>query len=201
MLTLVRGSVLAASLDWRIIANSLTESKKVWVSDGQMRVFATLSPQSDSRRPLSTLEEITLRLVSMRVPNKLRNWMLKVREEPARYSVHCDETGLTQIVHRGDSKETVRLIWGQVRNVFAYKRDCFAIDEIRLLIEGPEKEHWIEVTENDDGYEHLLQQMPIRIPGFPGQGEWWQRVALPPSKTQWTQIYARERQIDDKLIS
>ena len=124
--------------------------------------------------------------------NEMRNWLSNARKQSAEYSIHCDETGLTQLVRRGGSTEQTLIAWQEVTKAFAYKKDRFAVDQIRLVIEGADGNHRIEVTEEDEGYACLIEQMPIKIPGFPVGGEWWEKVALAPFETKWTQIYTRE---------
>ena len=128
----------------------------------------------------------------MRTLNAIRSWFSNVRQQAAKYSVRCDETGLTQIVQRGGSTETFLLTWNEVTSVIAYKRDCFSVDQIRLLIEGTNDNRCVEVTEEDDGYKRLIEEMPVRLRGFPLPSEWWEKVALPPFELCWTQLYTRE---------
>jgi hypothetical protein len=124
--------------------------------------------------------------------DEIRKWLSDTRQEPAKFSVRCDEIGLTQVVQQGESAQTHHLVWEQVANVFAYKRDCFAVDQICIVIGTATPTEWIEVREDDEGYQYLIEQMPIRIVGCPTPNEWWERVVLPPFATQWTQIYPRE---------
>ncbi len=63
----------------------------------------------------------------MRTLNAIRSWFSNVRQQAAKYSVRCDETGLTQIVQRGESTETFLLTWNEVTSVIAYKRDFFLL--------------------------------------------------------------------------
>jgi hypothetical protein len=87
----------------------------------------------------------------MSVLKGIQKWVRGIGEKSAIYSLHCDEIGLTQIVRCAASTETVQLSWSEVKNVFAYERDCFAVDQIRLLIEGTDGIRRIEVTEDDVG--------------------------------------------------
>lgn len=133
--------------------------------------------------------------------DEIRKRLQNIRQEPAKFSVHCDETGLTQIMHSGKSTQTRRLDWDGVTRVFAYKRDCFAVDQICIVIGTADDYDWIEAREDDEGYESLINQMPIRMVGCPAPHEWWERVALPPLAMQWTQVYARDREPDDNPAS
>jgi len=131
--------------------------------------------------------------------NEVRKWFSNIRQQSAQYSVNCDEIGLTQIAHKGDSTEAVHVAWDQVTKVFAYKRDCLTVDQICILIERANPISRIEVREDDEGYKYLIEQMPTRIQGCPAPDEWWEAVALPPFETRWTQIFPRQRGDDASL--
>jgi hypothetical protein len=130
----------------------------------------------------------------MRMLNKIRNWLFNGRKKPARYSLQCDETGVTQTVESEDNNQIIQFAWSQVTSVFAYKRDCFTVGQICLVLEVSNVNGGIEVREDDDGYKHLIEQLPTRLDGFPTQDEWWQGVALPPFETRWSQLYSRKSQ-------
>jgi hypothetical protein len=98
--------------------------------------------------------------------DEIRKRLQNLRQEPAKFSVHCDETGLTQIVHTGNSTQTRRVDWDGVTRVFAYKRDCFSVDQICIVIGTADDQEWIEPREDDEGYESLISQMPIRMVGW-----------------------------------
>lgn len=125
----------------------------------------------------------------------LRNSTDKVKQSRGETSasVRCDEIGLTLIVTKGEpDQQTQSLAWGDVKDVFAFKRDCFAVDQICLAIGSDDLEQAIEVAECDEGYENLIEQLPKRLIGFPALEQWLQRVALPPFETQGTRLYRRK---------
>jgi len=122
---------------------------------------------------------------------QIRNWFSNLGKKPAKFSIQCDEAGLTQTVKREDEDEVIRLAWDQVANVFAYKRDLYSVDQICFVIECTDFR--IEVREGDEGYEGLVAQMRSNIPCFPAQDQWWEAVALPPFAPNWTKIYSREK--------
>ena len=120
------------------------------------------------------------------------NGIRQARAKPIAF-VQWDANGLNLTVQKGGRElQNLRLAWDRVTGVFAYKRDCFTIDQICLAIGSDELEQWIEVTEDDAGYKKLLEQLPTHLAGFPTRDEWWQSVALPPFKTQRTQLYGRK---------
>jgi hypothetical protein len=130
----------------------------------------------------------------MRSWDWLRKKIDKIKQSrgSTRASVQCDQGGFTLIVKKGErAEQSLHLEWDRVTRVFAYKRDCLTVDQMCLVIGSDDLEKWIEVTEDDEGYERLIEQLPKRVAGFPTPGEWWQKVALPPFETQWTQLYGR----------
>jgi hypothetical protein len=138
------------------------------------------------------MERTPVRGVPKRVLNQIRDLLSSARRQPAKYSAYCDETGITQNVQSGANTESIQFAWNQVVNVFAYKRDCFAVDQICLIIETSDLNRYIEVREDDEGYERLIEQLPKILDGFPTQEEWLKRAALPPFETQWMQLYGRK---------
>jgi hypothetical protein len=73
--------------------------------------------------------------------------------------------------------------------VYAYKKDCFGLDQIRVVLGDEGLRTWIEITEHDEGYQELTAELPRRLPGCLSKKEWWQQVAPPPFETQWTKLY------------
>ena len=102
--------------------------------------------------------------------DEVRKWLRNLRQEQARFSVRCDETGFTQFVQQGEDIQSSRLSWDEVTEAFAYKRDLFSVDQICIILGTADPTHWIEVREDDDGYQHFIQQLPIRIECFPPPG-------------------------------
>jgi hypothetical protein len=130
----------------------------------------------------------------MRSLDWLRNQIDKINQSRGKtsVSVQCDEAGFTLIVRKGErTEQTQHLKWDCVTGVFGYKRDCLTVDQMCLAI-GSDADQWIEVTEDDEGYEHLIKQLPTHLAGFPTSEGWWQKVALPPFETQWTRLYRRK---------
>ena len=125
----------------------------------------------------------------MNMLNEIRQRLPIIRQEDAKYFVRCDEIGLNQIVQRGESTQARHLAWNEATQVFAYKRDCFAFDQICIVIGTATHTDAIEVREDDEGFQYLIEQMPSRIVGCLPSNEWWDRVALPPFAARWTQIY------------
>ena len=120
-------------------------------------------------------------------------WLLNFRQEPAKFSVRCDETGLTQIVQQGENTRSIGIGWDEVAEAFAYKRDCFSVDQICIILGTADSTRWIQVSEDDEGYQQFIQQLPSRIAYFPTPDEWLEKVRLPPFAPMWTQIYVRKQ--------
>jgi len=94
------------------------------------------------------------------------------RQEPPR-EVSFDDEGFTML----GEKEPVRASWDRVREVFAYKIDLFAYDEIcigfRFDASGA---HWW-VGEDYVGYRQFVDELPKRFPGI--RTDWFADVAHP----------------------
>jgi hypothetical protein len=106
------------------------------------------------------------------------------------WSVRTDESGF-MLVRRSDAgEECTTFRWKDIIRVHGYKRDCFTVDQIRLVFtfDGGSA---IEITEDDEGYKELLLELPKRLYGFPTQQEWWEKVAQPPFATNWIRLFQR----------
>jgi len=77
------------------------------------------------------------------------------------FAVRLDDSGVAQI---GSSSET-RLEWQQISAVYVYKKDCFGLDQIRIALGDEGLRVWIEITEDDEGYQELIAELPRRLPG------------------------------------
>ena len=66
--------------------------------------------------------------------------------------------------------------WPSVRRIATYKRDRFAYDEIFLAFETRPGE-WVEVSEEDPGFNLLVAEMERRYPDLPR--DWFGRVMHP----------------------
>lgn len=103
----------------------------------------------------------------------------------------CDDSGVALVWVPSENEPEVRLRWKQINAAFAYKRDCLTEDQIRLIIGSDVELTWMEVTEDDVGFNVLIVELARRLPGFPSVSEWWDTVAQPPFETQWTELYHR----------
>ena len=103
------------------------------------------------------------------------------------FAVLVDDSGVARI---GRSEQT-RLAWQQITSVYAYKKDVITFDDIRIVLGDEVLRTWIEISEDDEGFKELITQLPSRLPGCLSEKEWWQKVALPPFATNWTQLFQR----------
>lgn len=99
-----------------------------------------------------------------------------------------DESGLTQIPGSEAGEEHTTFHWNDIVGVYGYKRNCYAVDQIRLVFEL-EKGSTTEVAEDDEGFRELLLALPDSLAGFPAEKEWWEQVALSPFATNWTSYF------------
>ena len=86
------------------------------------------------------------------------------------------------------SKKTIAFRWDDVREVIAFKKDCYVHDQIRMVFVTDEILY--EVTESMPGWNALIEALPRCLPGAPAPSEWWARVAQPPFAPCVTKIYS-----------
>jgi len=106
-------------------------------------------------------------------------------------SVACDESGIVQCNQLRDREVRERLLWSEVATVYAYKVDCFAVDQIRVALSDSTGRVRVLVCEDYAGYEELIRALPRYLPGCLAPEEWFQRVAFPAFETKWTALYRR----------
>lgn len=79
--------------------------------------------------------------------------------------------------------------WPQVREVVAFKRDRFIVDDVCLsFLVG---ERWIEVHEDMPGWQQLVDGLDRRIMGVTPSREWRPRVVHPPFARNEEVIFRR----------
>ncbi len=134
----------------------------------------------------------------MGIPATLRVWLSAIQARRTRpsYSVLCDATGVTQHSVSAAGEHSIRFAWEQITAVYAFKRDCFAYDQIRLILGNESEEKWIEISEEDSGYQQLVRLQPQFLPACLAEDASWQPVAFPAFETNWTQLSAKEAKAD-----
>jgi hypothetical protein len=108
-----------------------------------------------------------------------------------RIEIQCDDSRVTLFAVPANDEPQLRLTWEQITAVYAYKRDCVTVDQIRLVLGDDNQQRWMEVSEDDVGFKVLIVEMARRLPGFPGVYDWWDKVVDPAFETNWTQLYRR----------
>ena len=92
------------------------------------------------------------------------------------------EPGSIEIVRAGFvlhlSDGSYEIPWPRVREVAAFKRDRFAVDDVCLSIQVGEK--WFEVDEEMPGWAELLEGLERSLMGIVPWREWRPRVVHPP---------------------
>ena len=125
----------------------------------------------------------------MRILDDVRAWRAAKVARRTGSRVQRDDSGLTYF--DSDQSSALRLTWLEVTDVFAFKKDCYAVDSIHLILGNSERKVWVEVAEDDAGYPELIAALPRNLPGCPTEDEWFPSVTLPPLETRWTRLYPR----------
>ncbi len=81
------------------------------------------------------------------------------------------------------------VIWRDVRSIRTYKWDVFAYDIICLAFES-NKGSWAVITEKDEGFAAVRQEMEARFPEIPDT--WFWDVAVPAFATNNTLLYPHD---------
>jgi hypothetical protein len=116
------------------------------------------------------------------------NFFAKIRSrftrEPVVHEVRLDDNGFVVVL-----KEEVkgRVLWASVVEIYAFKRDFFAIDEICLGFRCDETgfDEW--AGEEDIGYAALQKEVERRFSGI--RTDWFQEVAVPAFQMNRTTLW------------
>jgi hypothetical protein len=123
--------------------------------------------------------------------SKIRASFQHVRRDVGSRSVICDRTGVSQIESRGARRGEEKLSWEDIAAAFAYKRDCFSVDQIRVALVDRAGQVRVDVSENDEGYDALVKALPNYLRGCLPRDVWFTKVAFPPFETCLTELYRR----------
>lgn len=84
---------------------------------------------------------------------------------------------------------SVEMLWTNVEEVHAFKRDLYTTDLICLAFKREGTNEYIEIHEEMAGYHDLLQALPGRLPGF--RLDWFCDVAFAAFETNHRTIWKR----------
>jgi hypothetical protein len=92
-----------------------------------------------------------------------------------------DENGL----HAVEGDLSTHIAWSEICRVHAYKKDCFAVDQIRLIFLSDQ--HGIEFTEDDFAFSDLCAVVNEKL----GIADDWhlRLVTAPAFQTTFTNVY------------
>src|ERR1043165_6520637 len=92
--------------------------------------------------------------------SRIKSWLWPQRPER---EIRFNDAGFTVVL---EDKVEMRAEWSRVREVFAYKQDLFAYDEMRVGFRFDEDgSHWW-VGEDFSGFRELLDELPSRFSGI-----------------------------------
>lgn len=79
------------------------------------------------------------------------------------------------------------LMWHEVREIVAYKEDCFGVDSICIGFRISDSDNYLRVFEETEGYEEMLAELERRFPDI--RKNWFNEVAFPAFVPNWTTIW------------
>ncbi len=99
-------------------------------------------------------------------------------------------TDAALLVRRRDWKRAwheQRIPFAEVRKVVAFKRDCYTVDSIRMLLETDAGV--VEIGEEMAGWEAWTAALPERLAGAKRFEEWFFEVAFPAFEENATIVF------------
>jgi hypothetical protein len=107
------------------------------------------------------------------------------------YTLSHDRDGLVlSWLTLEDEQGHASLSWGQVTRIEAFKRDLYAVDLICLALETQDSDTLV-IHEEMPGWQALLDALPGYLPGFPPEGAWLAKVAIPAFETNLTTLFTK----------
>ena len=100
--------------------------------------------------------------------------------------VAIDDTGL-ELWDESCAAQVWRCYWADVKEVVAWKEDCFTSDNICIGFRVEEEPQYLQVVEEAEGWQELLAELEQRYRIRPE--DWWSRVAFPAFRTNWTSLW------------
>ncbi len=95
-------------------------------------------------------------------------------------SVTCDDSGISQAVWESGREVRKRPAWDEVGRVFGYYRYCGqAFGLISVALTDRDGTLRVTVSEEDDGFRTLIDELPSHVAGCLAPDEWLERVVRP----------------------
>jgi hypothetical protein len=92
--------------------------------------------------------------------------------------------GFSIIEHDGTLNQVA---WASVKEVFAFKLDCFTYDTIRLGFRVSDDGTYVQIDEDETGFCEILAELERRFDTV--DKNWWTRVAFPAFATNRTTLW------------
>ncbi|MGJ5815319.1 hypothetical protein [Paludibaculum fermentans] len=127
----------------------------------------------------------------MTLLSRVRDWwteFLTGRASSPR-AVIFNKLGVSLASQSGNTEPQHHIAWKNVGAVFAYKQDCATVDQICITFVDLGGEVRLAVSEDDAGYQQLVEDLPRHLPGCLAPADWFQKVAFPAFETNWTELY------------
>ena len=91
-----------------------------------------------------------------------------------------------------EAGKVTSILWSDVEKIYAYKKDCFASDQIRIEIYSVNPEADILITEDTLGFAEFQKELSRRFPSI--SADWFGKIIQPPFATNLTLFYERSKQ-------
>ncbi len=101
--------------------------------------------------------------------------------------VRFDSGGFSVVPY---DKPAIRILWGSIQEVFAFKQDLFAVDQICLGFRVDDTEGYVWVGEDDNGFKAFRTEIEMRFPSIDSQ--WFVKVAQPAFQENRTTLWQRK---------
>ena len=91
---------------------------------------------------------------------------------------------------KADGSTQTEVLWPEVREMLAFKRDLFAVDRVCLAFSLGDNTA-LEINEEMIGWDGLVEKLPEYLSGCTSFENWFNQVAFPAFATNTAKTYAR----------
>ena len=100
--------------------------------------------------------------------------------------VRFDSDGFSVVPHE---KPATRVLWNEIHEVFAFKQDLFAVDQICLGFRIDDTGHYVWIGEDDGGFKDFRAEVERRFPEI--DAGWFGKVVQPPFRENRMSLWKR----------
>lgn len=114
-----------------------------------------------------------------------------------RTQIFCDRDGFGTFSDQGNE---VAVRWDEVEHILLFQRDCFAVDQVRMVVLLENEIVFGDLTEDMTGWKELMATLPNVLPGCHTVEEWFPKVCRTAFEPNPTTIFRRTTRRSPEVV-